>query len=284
MTHAKNHHVTRCATCGTVLHGPFCSACGEKVLNEHDLTLRHFLEHLFEAFTHADGKIFKTLRALVTQPGQLVAEYLAGRRKPYLAPLAVFLAVNTLFFLVMPRLGWNTVTTPFEVQMHRVLFSPVVRSVVAHRLAATGEDQTAYAARFDHLTGPLAHSCVLLLVPLFSLPVWVLFRRQQRQYVGHLVFSLYFCAFWLLFMLGSLGLTNTLLFYGGFRPSAQTLDNAITLAGAAVMAVYLFQATRRVYPGPLWLRAIQAAALVVSLRLVLDGYRLLLFFATYLLT
>ena len=50
------------------------------------------------------------------------------------------------------------------------------------------------------------------------------------------------------------------------------------------MAVYLFQATRRVYPGPAWLRAIQAGLLVVSLRFVLDGYRLLLFFTTNLFT
>lgn len=285
MHQPPNHGKARCANCGQRLSGPFCAACGEKVVDDHDYTLRHFLEHALEAFTHADGKVFKTLRTLLAHPGSLTADYLAGRRRPYLAPLPLFLIVNTVFFLVMIRLDWNTVTTPLDVQMNRVWFRPVVRALVSRRLDASGESLAAYAGRFDHLTGALAHSCVILLVPLFSLPVWLLFHRCRRHYVEHLIFALHFCAFWLLYMLGTLGLVNSVLFYGllrfGLRPSSQALDIVITLGGFAVFAVYLFHAVRRVYPGPGGLRAAQALLLTCSLALVLDSYRLLLFFVTF---
>ncbi|WP_425106184.1 DUF3667 domain-containing protein [Ancylobacter sp.] len=95
----------RCANCHEPLGGRFCARCGEKLVGPADHTLRRFLEHLFEAFTHADGKVFLTLRCLLTRPGRLTADYLRGKRKPYIPPLQLFLIANLIFFLLHPLIG-----------------------------------------------------------------------------------------------------------------------------------------------------------------------------------
>jgi Protein of unknown function (DUF3667) len=41
---------------------------------------------------HVDGKLKRTLRALFVRPGFLPAEYTAGRRVAYIAPLRLELA------------------------------------------------------------------------------------------------------------------------------------------------------------------------------------------------
>lgn len=283
MSPSEPSPATSCASCGAPLHGRFCAACGEKVVEEHDLSLRHLLEHVLEAFTHADGKIFGTLRALLTQPGQLTADFFAGRRKRFLAPLSLFLVVNAVFFFVMPRLGWNTVTTPLEVQLSQVHFSSVARAVVEHRLAETGEKLADYSRRFNQRVPVLAHSCVILLVPLTSLVLWALFWPQRRQWPAHVIFALHYCAFWLLFMCGILGCANVavaLLGWAGGRVSALVLDNVLSLIGFVLLGLYVFHAARRAYGGTTMRLLVKSVALVLAGGLVLDAYRLLLFLLT----
>ncbi|MEZ4740015.1 MAG: hypothetical protein R2818_11820 [Flavobacteriales bacterium] len=40
-----------CKSCGSVVVGRYCSACGEKVLTPDDHTLKHYLGALLNAFT-----------------------------------------------------------------------------------------------------------------------------------------------------------------------------------------------------------------------------------------
>ena len=60
-------------------------------MDHHEYTLRHFFSHLLHEVSHLDSKIFLTAKVMVTQPGLLVSDYLAGRRKRYVPPLRLFL-------------------------------------------------------------------------------------------------------------------------------------------------------------------------------------------------
>ena len=74
-------------TCGAALHGPFCHACGERVLDPADLRLPAFLRHVAEGAFDLDSRLWRTFRELFRRPGLLTAEFMAGRRRPYLHPL-----------------------------------------------------------------------------------------------------------------------------------------------------------------------------------------------------
>ena len=92
------HAPANCENCGTLLQGGFCHACGQSI---HSPT-RHFghaVEEFFEAFWHLDGRVFRTLRDLMV-PGRVAANYLAGQRVRYIAPLRLFVILSLLTFFV----------------------------------------------------------------------------------------------------------------------------------------------------------------------------------------
>lgn len=87
-----------CEHCATPLQGHFCHRCGQSAHNplKH---LGHAIEEVFESFWHLDGRIFSTLRGLLT-PGRVAAEYLAGHRVCFIPPLRLFLILSVLTFFV----------------------------------------------------------------------------------------------------------------------------------------------------------------------------------------
>jgi hypothetical protein len=59
----------RCVSCDAPLAGPYCSRCGERVLEPEALTLRHFLVHtVAHELLHVDGTLWRTLRLLFVHP------------------------------------------------------------------------------------------------------------------------------------------------------------------------------------------------------------------------
>jgi hypothetical protein len=282
---AMTEPAARCANCHEPLGGRFCARCGEKRVGPADHTLRRFLEHLFEAFTHADGKVFLTLRSLLTRPGRLTADYLRGKRKPYIPPLQIFLICNLVFFLLHPLIGSNTLTTDLNTQLHYTWHHGVAESLVTPRLALRKVTVEAYAAVFDPAAITLAKSLVILVVPFFSLAVMVLHWRQRRHYSAHLVFSLHFGAFWLLLISATLALTNLtvrLLRTVDVFPSDTAVNRGIIGFSLVLMTAYLFRAARLVYAAePAWLTLAKALALGIALNLSLQAYRCALFFITF---
>lgn len=266
--------------------GKFCAHCGEKRVGPDDHTLKRFFEHILVAFTNADGKVFLTLRTLLTRPGQLTADYLRGRRNPYLPPLQLFLIANLIFFLLHPLIGgYNTLTTDLDTHLHYMWHSAIARSLVEPRLATRALSADAYATTFNPAAVTQAKTLVILLVPIFSLAVMALYWRHRRHCTAHIVFALHVCAFWLLFICASLTLTNLalrLLRNVRVFPSADAVTQGGLVFSLVVMTVYLFRAARVAFARePAWLTFAKAAALGLALELSLQAYRFALFFITF---
>jgi len=97
------HH---CTNCGTALSGPYCSQCGQRHHDHPVHSLRHFIQEATEDLTHADSRLWKTMRALLLRPGLLTEEFLAGRRARYLPPVRLYLVVSVVFFLLVGLQSW----------------------------------------------------------------------------------------------------------------------------------------------------------------------------------
>jgi len=97
-TATARHALTHCENCAAELHGEFCHACGQSVHNpiRH---AGHAVEEFFEAFWHLDGRVFRTLRDLLS-PGRVAINYLAGHRARYIAPLRLFVVLSLLTFFI----------------------------------------------------------------------------------------------------------------------------------------------------------------------------------------
>ncbi|MEO8344782.1 MAG: DUF3667 domain-containing protein [Betaproteobacteria bacterium] len=113
MTKASAHHEREapprsCVNCGAAVAGAYCPACGQ----ESDVrlpTLRQFMREAMGSLVSLDGRLWRTLRVMVTKPGFLTQEYLRGRRKYYVRPARLYLAASVLLFAVL-----KFTTVPFS--------------------------------------------------------------------------------------------------------------------------------------------------------------------------
>lgn len=285
LSHPPDLHLRwQCPTCGSEADGHFCANCGEGQPGHHDLSMRHLLSHSFETLFHFDSKIGVSLRALLRKPGMLSCEFASGRRKPYLHPFQLFFVMNLLFFLVQPLIGWNTLTTPLDIHLTRMFYSPLARRMVATRLEATHLSMAEFAAEFNHHAGLHAKSLVILMVPMLALVVWALNLLKRRYFAEHVVFSLHFYSFWLVWLIASLGITTLsvrALLLARVPINDLVLDNILTLLGGLVFAAYLATASRRFYNDAWWAAILKGILLAVSTLYILQAYRSILFFTTF---
>jgi hypothetical protein len=68
----------------------FCCACGQPT-RIHPPTLWEFVHEWLQHYVALEGKLWKSLWALMARPGFLTLEYLAGRRQRYVQPLRLLL-------------------------------------------------------------------------------------------------------------------------------------------------------------------------------------------------
>jgi hypothetical protein len=86
---------SRCANCGTPVPLAFCPACGQPRSTDPP-TVAEFVAEAVRHVLSLESKGWRTVRALLFRPGALTAEYLAGRRVPYVEPLRLFLWISVL--------------------------------------------------------------------------------------------------------------------------------------------------------------------------------------------
>jgi hypothetical protein len=273
-----------CAACGATLNEEFCGSCGERKFDHHALSLGHFAEHAFEAFSHFDTAILRTLKALVMAPGRLTADWARGCRKPYLPPVQFFLVMNLLFFVTQSLNHWNTLTTNLDVHLTGTTHKEMARSMVKEKLADRGVQYKEYRPVFDAKATIQAKSMVILMVPVFALAVAILSFGLRRYAVEHLVFSLHFYSFYLLYLsVTSSAATVVLqaLKMAGMAPSDTAIDQVVSSLMLLVLGAYLAIAIRVVYQNRWWVSVLKAGVLVWASLEILYLYRFVLFLVTF---
>lgn len=245
-----------CASCGTALHGEFCHRCGERRIRPEELTLRAFVHDVASEVGDLDSRTLRSIRYVLTRPGYLTAEYLAGRRTAYLGPLKLFL-LSFAAMLLASSLFSRLPTAEDARQIDGSWLGPVVDGVAA-RLGTTRVEAI---ERINAAT--LAHvSWVSVLIPLvLGGVVALVFLRRERGFVAHLVFAAHIATFYF-----ALGLVSH-----PMGPVVEAYPRAGTAVLGTVMAgvtlAYLWRAVSRVYGDTGWRAAVRAVALLLGLNL-----------------
>ena len=87
---------TACLNCGAAFGTPaphFCPDCGQES-RVRAPTLMEFVQQFGGAYFATEGALWRTLKLLLRQPGELTRQYLAGRRKHYVLPLRLYLSLS----------------------------------------------------------------------------------------------------------------------------------------------------------------------------------------------
>ena len=214
-----------CLNCGTNIQLDYCPECGQREIDS-DPTLREFLHELAEEFLHWDGKLVTTFRTLVTRPGELTMEYLAGRRVRYISPLRLYLSCSVLFFFL-------SAIVPKPVVLDRS------GHTVSQGVVQVGQStQKELAALLQRETLSSVPKAMFVLVPLFAALVGLTYRDRRRRYPQHLAFALHVHA--------ALFLTLCVMLVGRLF-TAPVVSLVYELLVLVPFAVYVQRATRKVY-------------------------------------
>jgi hypothetical protein len=186
-----------CLNCGAKLQGPYCATCGQR-RETHPPTVGHLLEEVVETLTHADSRLWRTMQLILSKPGLLTVEFLAGRRQRYLPPIRLYFIVSFVFFLLLTFQSDKFVDVrdselsgavdkcqqlvyrgPFPDQLE-----PRFRSACVRTLRDLEQGGGQLSRGFLHSL-PKA---MFLLLPLFAGILNLFYWRPRRLYAEHLLF------------------------------------------------------------------------------------------------
>ncbi|RZK38324.1 MAG: DUF3667 domain-containing protein [Pedobacter sp.] len=102
----KEHN---CLNCGFQVEEHYCSRCGQPNLELKE-SFWHFVSHSIAHYFHFDNKFFQTLVPLLTKPGKVTLDYLAGKRARYINPISMYIFVSIVYFIVVPPSKKRSVT------------------------------------------------------------------------------------------------------------------------------------------------------------------------------
>ncbi len=263
-----------CKSCGNLFSGNYCNICGEKVLLAEDRSFRSFLHAIVITITFADNKFIKTLWLVISKPGFLSNEYIAGRRIDYLNPLSLFFVLNLIYFLF-------PVIQLFNASLNTQLLAPqreLVHQMVAHKMVSLNmRDIASFSLIYNQKTATLAKLMVMVFVVIASLPLNILYRKKNRYFTDHVAFMVELACFNL--FVNAIFLTLITKLFG----LGQYLDEQVlTYLFVSTNLYYLLMSGINFYREKSWKLAFKSIAMLLLLKLALEIYRAVLFFITLL--
>jgi hypothetical protein len=254
-----------CLNCGTPMQGPFCAECGQQARSPRPST-RELAADLYAELVGWDTKFARTIRRLVTRPGELTRLFLEGRRASHIPPVRLYLMCGIVYFVLAAAappppvevadagigFGISTDTpTPGEAALLEAVRGGLASLTAEERAALEAE-----IAAMPPFTRPIVRAMVedyraltervadtmprvlFVLLPAFALILGVFHRG--RNYPEHLCFAVHFQSFVFL------ALSLTVLAQFG---SSLALLTAAQAAAIVWIAVYAVIAQHRVYGG-----------------------------------
>jgi hypothetical protein len=256
-----------CANCGAPLADRYCSRCGQD--SHLSLSFGHFLHELVEGLFHVDSKFWRTLRMLLSRPGQLTEEYLAGKRNSYSPPFRSYLVISILYFVAASILDTQVsrVVSPGGREMQasdcaQIAANPgwalrLVPDLEGSCIRALSNDRHALNQAMQNLLPKV----MFVVLPLVALVQFWIYRRQRPMYLESLVFVLHFQSFYYLVSTLALVLAAAIAALAGSRAR---IGEFFEFAIYVWSVVYLFMAMRRVYRASVLKTVLGLAALAVS--------------------
>jgi hypothetical protein len=284
----------RCAKCGEVGGGAYCSHCGAPLRATRDLSVKHFLKEGMSAVTEVDSSLVASFRSLFTKPGELTKEYLQGNRHRFLPPFRIFLFCNVIYFLAAAQFGFTVLTIPLSMQTTGPGYKHVARRILDQRLGQTSlarnaregasrdSARSAFAIKYDGATETVGKTILAALIPLFAVVLFVLYVGSRRYFAEHLIFATHFTAFMVIVIPTIAGVVTGYagIAYATLGVQWSKLDPVTIWGIMGVLAVYAYRAQRVVYETGRMSAIARTAAVMFAVPLILLAFKFMLFLAT----
>ena len=247
------------------------------------MTLSYFFGSVWSALTFTDVKFLRSIVTLLIKPGKLTAEFFAGRRKLYTAPLALFFFINLVYFIYQPvdALNSNIIS-----QTRGQFYSDWAHEVVTGHIDQEGISSDEFYSEYNHMTGQVSKLCLVVFILFFAVGIAVVNVRRGELLYFHLISSTHFVSFAILSMLILAPLIVTLFLYLYLIVTHQSSidlneNNAlITLAVLIVLGVYAYGMQKKLYHQGWFRTLVKSILLIVAFMIAVLAYRFFLFLVT----
>ncbi len=267
-----------CTNCGRVLAGPYCHGCGQPA-RSFIRALPGLIREIASDTLYYDSRMWRTLKALMLQPGHLSREYVHGRRARFTSPVRLYLVSSILAFLLVTLMVDTTDFQPASEndipaaaeEESMITFggepwhredNPLVLGWLGERGNAWLNDQIGRIAentrRVSREPGRLVRVIVgmlpqtmFVMLPIFAALVATLYLFDRRYYIEHLLLQVHNHAFLFLILIGIWLLGKLRGWLDGME--AAVADWGAGLLGLAMVAalvwipVYLLLSQKRFY-------------------------------------
>ena len=98
------YSLEKCLNCGTELNGIYCHNCGQHI-TDHAMTVKQFILSYLDNTFLWDPQHLKTIWKLISRPGLLTKEYIAGKFVSQVQPLKLNMFLVVVFLTLFVFLG-----------------------------------------------------------------------------------------------------------------------------------------------------------------------------------
>jgi len=240
--------VARCASCGSVLAGPYCHACGQPGPAAR--------QRLSEALLGQTGRLGYTLRMLLTRPGELARATDECRDRSVIRPLTLLLNVVAFFFLLSGLTGFRL--QAFE----REDSSGKLAAAVQRYAQASGMARELYVERVERRFQSAYTLLLTASVALYALLLSLTHRHPRRSWLVHAAAAVHYVCF--VFLIA-------VVFYAAFRQfGIASMSMSALLLQLGIGFAYLVLMFRRTYDDSL-ARALATSLFVSGIGIVIDA-------------
>lgn len=270
-----------CLTCNHHFAGKYCARCGEKVIEPYDRSFRNFFDSVFNAFTFIDGKFVRSFKKMLLHPGRMSSDIAVGIRQPYMKLVPFFFVANFIYFLLPIFETFNTTLTA---QMNYMKYQEYAQKVVNQHLAQNNLTLEEFMPVYNAASTNLSKLLLVLLAILFF-PFTVVVNYSRKNYLSdHFYFSMEYTSY--LIFVPTILFSFILMLVVGAGTILQIdlkylLSDKYIAPGVLVLIFYfLIIGIRNFYQFPWWRVALNAIILTLSMIIVIEVYRFILFMVT----
>jgi hypothetical protein len=242
---------SRCFNCSAHLDGRYCANCGQPA-DSHIPSAAQFVHQTIETVTHADSRLWRTLKLLWFEPGQLTLEYIEGRRVSFLPPVKLYFVFSVTFFALVSLSRPRTALMQFIHAKHQRQLSPESCSNwhflgdhawTVHLTHICEESVRDHGVSLLQAAVDTMPDAMFVFVPLIALSHMVMYSRPRHLYAEHLLFFLHVHAF----VFSLLTAWMALHALGAIWPSSRSTPLWLTCTMISVMPLYGVVALKRVF-------------------------------------
>lgn len=160
-----NHHL--CKNCQHTFEGNFCSNCGQKT-NTKRLDWNYIFDELKYTFLHINGGLLFTCKQLLTRPGDMVKEFIDGKRVKHYKPILLVFVLAGISTLMMHYNGDLLVFEKMDVSNKKSVFSP--------------KDLIEFITKYNTYIQ-------LISIPIISFCTWLAFKKWGYNYIENIIIN-----------------------------------------------------------------------------------------------